>query len=184
MASLPDLVKVAKKFDMKLVSIADLIEYRLKNDSLIERVIGVEMPTDFGDFDLIAFNEKATNQTHLALIKGKWTPEEPVLVRVHSSCVTGDIFGSCRCDCGPQLQAAMQAVEQEGQRNCTLYEPRRAWNWLNQQTPSLQIARKWFGYSRSQLEIRFHNGSTRLWNWGADSAGLGSFQNEIALQQS
>ncbi|UBM60456.1 bifunctional 3,4-dihydroxy-2-butanone-4-phosphate synthase/GTP cyclohydrolase II [Marinilongibacter aquaticus] len=114
MARLPELRRLADKFDLKLVSIKALIEYRLKTESLIVREIGVEMPTEFGDFDLIAFRQKDNNQLHLALKKGSWEKDEPVLVRVHSSCVTGDIFGSCRCDCGPQLQAAMQAVQNEG----------------------------------------------------------------------
>lgn len=114
MARLNDLVLVAKKFNLKLVSIKDLIAYRLKNESLIKREIGVAMPTEFGDFDLIAFRQTNTEEIHMALIKGTWTPDETVLVRVHSSCVTGDIFGSCRCDCGPQLHAAMNMVEKEG----------------------------------------------------------------------
>ncbi len=114
MARLPDLVKVAEKFDMKIVSIADLIEYRLKHESLIEKQIDVKMPTDFGDFDLYAYKQKSNNMDHLALVKGTWYKEEPVLVRVHSSCVTGDIFGSCRCDCGEQLQSAMRKIEEEG----------------------------------------------------------------------
>ena len=100
MARLPDLRIVAKKFDMKIVSIADLIEYRLKNESLIERQIDVALPTDVGDFKLVAFKQTANGQDHLALVKGEWNEDEPILVRVHSSCVTGDIFGSCRCDCG------------------------------------------------------------------------------------
>jgi 3,4-dihydroxy 2-butanone 4-phosphate synthase/GTP cyclohydrolase II len=114
MARLPDLVHVAKKFNLKLISIKDLIAYRLKNESLIKREIGVELPTTFGDFDLIAFRQTNTEEIHLALIKGTWTADEPIMVRVHSSCVTGDIFGSCRCDCGPQLHNAMQMVEKEG----------------------------------------------------------------------
>lgn len=114
MARLPDLVKVAERFKLKLVSIKDLIAYRLKNESLIKREIGVELPTNWGDFDLIAFRQTNTQEIHMALIKGKWEPNEPVLVRVHSSCATGDIFGSCRCDCGPQLHAAMEMVEKEG----------------------------------------------------------------------
>lgn len=114
MARLPDLVEVAKKFNLKLISIKDLIAYRLKHESLIKREIGVELPTDFGDFELIAFRQTNTQELHLALIKGKWEKDEPVLVRVHSSCMTGDIFGSCRCDCGPQLHAAMQMVQKEG----------------------------------------------------------------------
>lgn len=114
MARLPDLVKVAKKFNLKLVSIKDLISYRLKNESLIKREIGVDMPTAYGDFDLIAFRQTNTDDLHLALIKGTWDKDESVMVRVHSSCVTGDIFGSCRCDCGPQLHKALEMVDKEG----------------------------------------------------------------------
>jgi 3,4-dihydroxy 2-butanone 4-phosphate synthase/GTP cyclohydrolase II len=114
MARLPQLELIAEKFDVKIISIKDLIEYRLKTDSLIEEVVRVEMPTTFGHFQLIAFREKETLQEHLALIKGEWTEGEPVLVRVHSSCFTGDILGSLRCDCGDQLHGAMQMVEKEG----------------------------------------------------------------------
>jgi len=114
MARLSDLVSVAKKFDLKLVSIKDLIAYRLKNDSLIKREIGVEMPTKYGDFKLIAFRQTNTDETHMALIKGEWKEGDTVMVRVHSSCITGDIFGSCRCDCGSQLHEAMRMVEENG----------------------------------------------------------------------
>lgn len=114
MARLPELQEIAKRFDLKLISIKDLIEYRLKTDSLIEEIVRVDMPTKFGNFKLIAFNEKGTPNEHLALIKGEWQKDEPVLVRVHSSCFTGDILGSMRCDCGEQLHAAMQHVEKEG----------------------------------------------------------------------
>jgi 3,4-dihydroxy 2-butanone 4-phosphate synthase/GTP cyclohydrolase II len=114
MARLPDLRKIADKFDLKLVTIKDLIEYRLNTESLITREIGVNMPTEWGQFELIAFKQKNTGDTHLALVKGEWEINEPVMVRVHSSCVTGDIFGSCRCDCGAQLHAAMGMVEKEG----------------------------------------------------------------------
>jgi len=114
MARLPELREIAKKFDLKLISIKDLIEYRLKTDSLIEEIVRVDMPTKFGNFKLVAFNEKNTTNEHLALIKGDWEKDEPVLVRVHSSCFTGDILGSMRCDCGEQLHAAMQHVEKEG----------------------------------------------------------------------
>lgn len=114
MARLPELRQIADKFDLKLVSIEDLIEYRLKSESLIKREIGVDMPTDFGHFDLIAFKNIQTGDIHLALTKGEWLQTEPIMVRVHSSCVTGDIFGSCRCDCGEQLQAALRMVEKEG----------------------------------------------------------------------
>jgi 3,4-dihydroxy 2-butanone 4-phosphate synthase / GTP cyclohydrolase II len=106
MARLPELKEIAKKFDLKLISIKDLIEYRLKTDSLIEEIVRVDMPTKHGHFKLVAFNEKGTSNEHLALIKGEWTKDEPVLTRVHSSCFTGDILGSLRCDCGDQLEAA------------------------------------------------------------------------------
>ncbi len=114
MARLPELVEIAQKFDLKIISIEDLIEYRIKHESLIERIVDVKMPTVHGDFDLYAFKEINTGQEHLALVKGSWDENEAVLVRVHSSCITGDIFGSCRCDCGPQLHKAMELIEQEG----------------------------------------------------------------------
>ncbi|HVX27483.1 MAG TPA: bifunctional 3,4-dihydroxy-2-butanone-4-phosphate synthase/GTP cyclohydrolase II [Parafilimonas sp.] len=114
MARLPQLRKIADKFDLKIISIKDLIEYRLKTDSLIEEVTRVEMPTKYGNFKLVAFKEKTTGGEHLALIKGQWEKDEPVLTRVHSSCFTGDILGSFRCDCGEQLHKAMQMVEAEG----------------------------------------------------------------------
>lgn len=114
MARLPELMEIAKKFDLKIISIKDLIEYRLQRDSLIEEIVRVDMPTQFGHFKLVAFREKNTNNEHLALIKGEWAPDEPVLARVHSSCFTGDILGSFRCDCGEQLHKAMQMVEAEG----------------------------------------------------------------------
>jgi 3,4-dihydroxy 2-butanone 4-phosphate synthase / GTP cyclohydrolase II len=114
MARLPDLVKVAERFNLKLVSIKDLIEYRIRKESLISREVEVNMPTEYGDFKLVAYQQTNSQETHMALVKGTWEKDEPILVRVHSSCVTGDIFGSCRCDCGPQLHHAMQMVEREG----------------------------------------------------------------------
>ena len=114
MARLPDLIKVAERFNLKIISIEDLIEYRLKYDTLIKEEVSVEMPTQWGDFKMKAFTQKNTGEQHLALYKGEWQEDEPVLVRVHSSCVTGDIFGSCRCDCGPQLHKSMEMIEKEG----------------------------------------------------------------------
>lgn len=114
MARLPQLEKIAEEYQLKIISIKDLIEYRLKTDSLIEEIVRVDMPTAYGNFKLIAFKEKETGQEHIALIKGNWQPDEPVLVRVHSSCFTGDILGSLRCDCGEQLHSALQMVEAEG----------------------------------------------------------------------
>lgn len=114
MARLPDLRKVADRFEMKLITIQDLIAYRLKNESMIKREISVKMPTEHGDFDLVAFKQLDTGEIHMALVKGSWEEDEPILIRVHSSCVTGDIFGSCRCDCGTQLERAMRMVEKHG----------------------------------------------------------------------
>jgi 3,4-dihydroxy 2-butanone 4-phosphate synthase / GTP cyclohydrolase II len=114
MARLPDLKLVGDRFGLKLVSIKDLIEYRVKKESLIRRETQVDMPTEYGHFKLVAYEQLNTQEVHLALVKGTWQKDEPVLVRVHSSCVTGDIFGSCRCDCGSQLHAAMEMVDNEG----------------------------------------------------------------------
>jgi len=114
MARLPELAVIAKKFDLKLISIEDLIEYRIKTESLIKEVIDVKMPTEYGDFDLFLYKEVNTDKEHLAVVKGTWEEDEPILVRVHSSCMTGDIFGSCRCDCGPQLSKSMEMIEKAG----------------------------------------------------------------------
>jgi 3,4-dihydroxy 2-butanone 4-phosphate synthase/GTP cyclohydrolase II len=114
MARLPDLVKIAERFDLKIVTIKDLISYRLAKESIVTRQVEVDMPTVWGDFKLIAYKVETNGQEHMALIKGTWEKDEPVLVRVHSSCVTGDIFGSCRCDCGPQLHQAMEQIEKAG----------------------------------------------------------------------
>ncbi len=114
MARLPELYKIAEKFDLKIISIADLIEYRIKNESLIEKIVDVKLPTEYGNFQLHAFKDVNSGQEHLALVKGTWNDEETVMVRVHSSCLTGDIFGSCRCDCGPQLHEAMRMIDKAG----------------------------------------------------------------------
>ncbi|MCW9708710.1 bifunctional 3,4-dihydroxy-2-butanone-4-phosphate synthase/GTP cyclohydrolase II [Fodinibius salsisoli] len=120
MARLPDLAEIAEEFDMKLISIKDLIAYRMKNESLVRKLVDVELPTIYGDFALHAFEERLTGDHHLALVKGQWNEDDPVLVRVHSSCMTGDIFGSKRCDCGEQLHQALLQVEKEG-RGVVLY---------------------------------------------------------------
>lgn len=114
MARMPDLIEVAKKFDIKIITIRDLIAYRLRSERTIERGEEVMMPTKYGDFRLIPFRQIDNGLEHVALIKGEWEQGEPILVRVHSSCATGDIFGSYRCDCGEQLHMAMQQVEKEG----------------------------------------------------------------------
>lgn len=142
MARLPDLRKVADRFDMKLVTIEDLIQYRLEKESLIKREISVQMPTESGDFDMVAYRQIDSGEIHLALVKGEWEENEPVLLRVHSSCVTGDIFGSCRCDCGPQLARAMQMVEEEG-KGVILY--------MNQEGRGIGLINKLKAYKLQEL---------------------------------
>lgn len=114
MARLPQLFDIAQQFNLKIISIEDLIAYRIKNESLIVKEITVDLPTEWGSFKLTAYKQTTNEKIHLALTKGSWTADEEVLVRVHSSCVTGDIFGSCKCDCGGQLHRAMKMVEKEG----------------------------------------------------------------------
>ena len=113
MARTKELFKISEKFNLKFITIKDLIEYRLKRESLIEEQVEVNLPTEYGDFKMKAFKQITNNQLHLAIYKGSWTENDNVLVRVHSSCVTGDIFGSCRCDCGPQLSAALEKINNE-----------------------------------------------------------------------
>ncbi len=114
MARLPQLVEIARKFDLKIISIASLIAYRLKEESIVERGETADMPTQWGHFKITAFRQKSNGLEHMAITKGEWKEDEPVLTRVHSSCATGDILGSCRCDCGAQLHEAMQMIEKEG----------------------------------------------------------------------
>jgi 3,4-dihydroxy 2-butanone 4-phosphate synthase/GTP cyclohydrolase II len=114
MARLPDLIKIAERHQLKIISIRDLIAYRMSKETLINEEVTVNLPTQWGDFKMTAYTQLDNNATHLAISKGEWTEDEPVLVRVHSSCVTGDIFGSCRCDCGPQLHKAMEMIDKAG----------------------------------------------------------------------
>ena len=114
MARLPELRRLADEFGLKLISINDLVAYRLRQESIVEKGDEVDMPTEHGHFRLIPFRQKSNGLEHVALVKGTWTEDEPILVRVHSSCATGDIFGSYRCDCGPQLHKAMELIEREG----------------------------------------------------------------------
>ncbi|PKR81614.1 bifunctional 3,4-dihydroxy-2-butanone-4-phosphate synthase/GTP cyclohydrolase II [Brumimicrobium salinarum] len=115
MARLPQLVEIGKRFGVKIITIEDLIKYRIKKETLVDRKVKIQLPTEFGDFEMIAYEDKNSGEEHLALVKGEWKKDEPVLTRVHSSCITGDIFGSCRCDCGPQLHEAMRMIQEEGQ---------------------------------------------------------------------
>jgi len=114
MARTNDLFKIAEKFDLKFITIKDLIEYRIKNETLISEEADVALPTEYGDFKMKAYKQTTNNQLHLAIYKGEWEANDEILVRVHSSCMTGDIFGSCRCDCGPQLEQALTQIEKEG----------------------------------------------------------------------
>ncbi|MEA4997353.1 MAG: bifunctional 3,4-dihydroxy-2-butanone-4-phosphate synthase/GTP cyclohydrolase II [Petrimonas sp.] len=114
MARLPELMKMAKEFNLKIISVAELIKYRLRTESLVNRGEEVHLPTQYGDFHMVPFRQKSNGLDHVALIKGEWHKDEPILVRVHSSCITGDIFGSMRCECGEQLHKAMQMIEKEG----------------------------------------------------------------------
>ena len=142
MARLPELRKFADKHHFKMVSIAELIQYRLRNEKLVSREAIVKMPTHYGDFEMIAYKHKYTGETHLAIIKGHWQQDEPVLVRVHSSCFTGDILGSLRCDCGDQLALALQMIETAGQ-GVVLY--------MNQEGRGIGLLNKLKAYQLQEL---------------------------------
>jgi 3,4-dihydroxy 2-butanone 4-phosphate synthase/GTP cyclohydrolase II len=142
MARLPELIKIAEKFNMKIISIEDLIAYRIKNESSIERLVTVKLPTKWGNFNLIAFRNIFNNQEHLALVKGEWEKNEPILVRVHSSCVTGDIFGSYKCDCGEQLHKSMEMIDKAG-KGIVLY--------MNQEGRGIGLVNKLKAYHLQDL---------------------------------
>ena len=144
MARLPELFKVAEKFDLKIISIENLISYRLKNESLIKKIIEIKMPTKYGKFNLVSYLDKQSNLEHLALVKGKWKKNESILVRVHSSCFTGDILGSLRCDCGDQLSDSIKLIEKEG-KGIILY--------MNQEGRGIGISNKLKAYKLQEKGI-------------------------------
>ena len=153
MARLPQLQKVAEEFGLKIISIRDLIAYRLKEETIIEKGETVDLPTEYGHFRLTPFRQKSNGYEHIALTKGKWTPDEAVLVRVHSSCMTGDIFGSLRCDCGEQLHRAMQMIEKEG-KGVVLY--------LNQEGRGIGLMAKIAAYKLQEQGLDTVDANTHL----------------------
>ena len=153
MARMPQLLKKARQYNIKIITIRDLIAYRLKQESLVEKGVEVDMPTAYGHFRLIPFRQLSNGLEHVALIKGEWQPDEPVLVRVHSSCMTGDIFGSRRCECGEQLHLAMQTIEKEG-RGAVVY--------LNQEGRAIGLMEKIQAYKLQEDGLDTVDANIRL----------------------
>ncbi|MCQ2203203.1 MAG: bifunctional 3,4-dihydroxy-2-butanone-4-phosphate synthase/GTP cyclohydrolase II [Bacteroidales bacterium] len=176
MARLPQLLEIAEQYGIKIITIKDLIAYRLREESIIERGVEVHLPTEYGDFRLIPFRQKSNGKEHIALIKGTWKSDEPVLVRVHSSCMTGDIFGSKRCECGEQLHRAMQAIEKEG-RGVVVY--------LNQEGRGIGLMAKIEAYKLQEEGLDTVDANIHL-GYDADERDYGvgaSILNELGVHK-
>jgi hypothetical protein len=182
-ATTPQLWELAKQHDIKMISIEALIRYRRGHEKLVERVTEARLPTAFGEFRAVAYESILDQTPYIALVKGEIRPDEPTLVRVHSGCLTGDALLSLRCDCGEQLHAAMNRINEEGRGFCCISASRRSRNWHHQQAARLRSTRQRRRYRTGQSRARFRGGYARIWNGRASSHRFRRAQNALAHQQ-